>query len=326
VADEVVTDVLHPSRIEYDYHRSRRAAMPTFQFKAIDAAGGVVIDAVDAVNEVEARQKIRQMDYSVIFLIAEIKPARQASRSAGAILDRILRMGKKKGPRDGPKKKRAECHEQQGAWSWRSLFSWPIGRSSQALFAQAFAEALDVGIEVTTAIALAAEVNPGSRLRRVLAEMRLHTRSGYGLAAALAKTRARVKPQLLAALEVGEEHGSLVEELFAFAHGLCPDAAQLLRQTVGRRAEATRFAAALARLLREHGLTVQTVMAAGNLAAAGNNDFRQVIQALVEDMESGGNFTDALRQHPSYFDPLYCGFLEAADSRQQVRACLERLG
>ena len=37
--------------------------MPTFKFEAMDAKGGEVSDAVDALSEEEAQQKIKQMGY-----------------------------------------------------------------------------------------------------------------------------------------------------------------------------------------------------------------------------------------------------------------------
>src|SRR6202011_1716048 len=39
--------------------------MPTYKFEAMDTTGGEVKDSVDAVNEEEAQQKIRQMGYFV---------------------------------------------------------------------------------------------------------------------------------------------------------------------------------------------------------------------------------------------------------------------
>src|SRR5271165_5922040 len=39
--------------------------MPTFKYEAMDTSGGEVKDSVEAVNEEEAQQKIRQMGYFV---------------------------------------------------------------------------------------------------------------------------------------------------------------------------------------------------------------------------------------------------------------------
>ena len=39
--------------------------MPTYKFEAMDTSGGEVKDQIDASNEEEAQQKIRQMGYFV---------------------------------------------------------------------------------------------------------------------------------------------------------------------------------------------------------------------------------------------------------------------
>ena len=39
--------------------------MPTFKYEAMDTSGGEVKDQIDAVNEEEAQQKIKQMGYFV---------------------------------------------------------------------------------------------------------------------------------------------------------------------------------------------------------------------------------------------------------------------
>src|SRR5947199_320716 len=63
--------------------------MPTFKFEAMDTAGAEVKDSVDAVNEEEAQQKIRQMGYFVT-KITEVAGKKDK---------------KKKGPRKGKKSK-----------------------------------------------------------------------------------------------------------------------------------------------------------------------------------------------------------------------------
>jgi type IV pilus assembly protein PilC len=133
-------------------------------------------------------------------------------------------------------------------------------------------------------------------------------------------------PQLLAALRVGEAHGKLAEELFALTRAVSSRAAHWLRQAVGRREEATRFAGALARLLRDEGVTVRVVAAAGSIAGGGNPRFEVAVRGIVAEMESGADLAAALKYQPRYFDRLYCGLLEAADSRARLRACLEHLG
>jgi type II secretory pathway component PulF len=216
--------------------------------------------------------------------------------------------------------------DRQSPFVRRLLLWWPIRRSDQAIFAEAFGEAIHAGIEITAAITLAARVQPNWRFRNALTWMRRLTCEGQPLEVSLVNSGARVDPRLLAALQVGEAHGCLAEELFAFARDICSGATERLRQAVGRRPEATRFAAALARLLRERGLTLDVVESAGRIASAGSTAFAAIVRAIIVDMENATPFVNALRRHPIYFDLLYCDLLEAAKSRPQVRDCLERLG
>src|SRR5581483_4221282 len=44
--------------------------MPTFKFEAMDTTGSEVKDSIDAINEEEAQQKIKQMGYFVTKLTA----------------------------------------------------------------------------------------------------------------------------------------------------------------------------------------------------------------------------------------------------------------
>src|SRR5690242_2443660 len=67
--------------------------MPTYKFEAMDTTGGEVKSTVDAVNEDEAQQKIRQMGYFVTKLTES-----QAGKKAKA----------KKGPAGKGKKKKGK--------------------------------------------------------------------------------------------------------------------------------------------------------------------------------------------------------------------------
>ncbi len=61
--------------------------MPTFKFEAMDTTGGEVKDQVDATNEEEAQQKIRQMGYFVTKLtemVAKGKKGDKKKKGAGA--------------------------------------------------------------------------------------------------------------------------------------------------------------------------------------------------------------------------------------------------
>src|ERR1700683_2344814 len=48
-----------------DKGKTAERAMPAFKFEAMDTTGSEVKDSIDAINEEEAQQKIKQMGYFV---------------------------------------------------------------------------------------------------------------------------------------------------------------------------------------------------------------------------------------------------------------------
>src|SRR5436305_11074111 len=56
--------------------------MPTFKYEAMDTSGGEVKDVVDAMNEEEAQQKIRQMGYFVT-KITEMQSGKKGKKKGG---------------------------------------------------------------------------------------------------------------------------------------------------------------------------------------------------------------------------------------------------
>ncbi len=157
--------------------------------------------------------------------------------------------------------------------------------------------------------------------------MASHVRSGYPLGTALERTGAGVQPGLIACLRVGEERGCLVEELESFARRTARFTMRKYHRAIGRRPEAVDFAAALARLLRDHHLTVRAIRDAGQLSTDGRGRFSGIIEDVARRVEDGrSTFPNALAQHPRHFDGLFRGFLESASSRDEMRRCLERLG
>ena len=206
------------------------------------------------------------------------------------------------------------------------LLRWPIPGMAQAVFAESFRQGILEGLPIDGAIWLAAEVNPSPRFRSALKRMAMNIRSGYSLEAALEKTRAKVQVGLKAALKVGEEHGGLADELASFAERTRGFTARRYFLAIGRKTEAIDFAAALGRLLRNERLTVHAVRAAGEVSANGRPAFLGVSKAVAEEMENGRSLVDALGQHPGWFDLLYRGLIEATNSREELRACLDRLG
>lgn len=214
--------------------------------------------------------------------------------------------------------------QRQSFWSW---FSWlPIRRSAQVLFAEAFGQALQAGIPISEAITLAAEVNPSPRFRAALIDMARQVRTGETLEAGLLITGVRGTEGLLVALQVGEDHECLAEELFAFARRFDPQVKNRLNRRLGRSKEAIQFAAALARFLRSHPLTVEAIENAGRLAASGNKAFQAVVAEIREAINDGYSFAEALQRHPAYFDLLYCRFVQSASGRAAMCAVLEELG
>jgi type II secretory pathway component PulF len=203
---------------------------------------------------------------------------------------------------------------------------WPIPRRSQVVFAEAFRQSLVAGLPVDQAIRLAAEVTPSRRFRQVLEQMAKHVRSGYPLSTALTKTGARVQHGLLVALRTGEEHNCLDEALSAFVKRTGVYSERMFHRSIGRSAEAIRFAAALAGLLRNHPLTVREILTAGRIAVGETGRFSRVIEEVAGRMEDGDDLVRALGHHPQHFDSLYRGVLEVTRSRGDLRVCLERIG
>src|SRR5215510_2028361 len=57
--------------------------MPTYKYEAMDTSGGEVKDSVEAANEEEAQQKIRQMGYFVTRL-TEVAGKKKKEKAKGA--------------------------------------------------------------------------------------------------------------------------------------------------------------------------------------------------------------------------------------------------
>lgn len=53
--------------------------------------------------------------------------------------------------------------------------------------------------------------------------------------------------------------------------------------------------------------------------------FKDVIESLVENIRSGGNFSDGLLQHPKVFDRLYVNMIKAGEAGGVLGTVLERL-
>src|SRR2546423_11661121 len=62
--------------------------MPTFKFEAMDTTGGEVKDQVEATNEEEAQQKIRQMGYFVTKLTEMAVKGKKADKKKKGLVQR----------------------------------------------------------------------------------------------------------------------------------------------------------------------------------------------------------------------------------------------
>jgi hypothetical protein len=202
---------------------------------------------------------------------------------------------------------------------------WPICRLDQSVFAETFRAGMTEGLAVADAVEVALAVNRCVTFRLALIRFCSEVRAGYPLGASMRRSGAWVDPGLLAALEIGQEYDCLNDELLAFVRRDRWFTPALYCKAIGRRPETVNFAAALSRLLREHSLTGRLVLAAGRLSGSRGDRFLRVVEEVVEDMEDGLTFTDALSRHPRYFDVVFCRFLESKQSRDEIRECLARL-
>ncbi len=200
----------------------------------------------------------------------------------------------------------------------------PIGRFDQTVFAEAFRQALGEGFAVPRALELAADVNPCPCFRRALLVMHSGVCGGRPLGLSLKESRAWIGHDLPDALEVGEEFGCLAAALAAFVRQDRAFTGRRFRLAIGRRSETTRFAVALAALLSDHPLSQKVIWAAVRMSG-GSRRFVASIHSIADTVNNGNLFVTALKQYPRYFDKLFCSFLDRADSRQEMGACLERL-
>ncbi len=56
-----------------------------------------------------------------------------------------------------------------------------------------------------------------------------------------------------------------------------------------------------------------------------NPAMRELIFAIKNDVEAGGTFANAIRQHPLYFDDLFCNLVEAGEQSGALETLLEKI-
>ena len=123
------------------------------------------------------------------------------------------------------------------------------------------------------------------------------------------------------------------------ASGAKKDTRKAQAEAAPLRAKKKKGSMSFGRIINNAGLTVftrqlATLVNAGmpimrsleTLARQEKNPlFKEVIDSLVENIRSGGNFSDGLLQHPKVFDRLYVNMVKAGEAGGVLGTVLERL-
>jgi type IV pilus assembly protein PilC len=56
-----------------------------------------------------------------------------------------------------------------------------------------------------------------------------------------------------------------------------------------------------------------------------NESMRDLVLSIKADVEAGRSFSEALRQHPMYFDPLFCSLVAAGEASGSLETMLDRI-
>lgn len=200
----------------------------------------------------------------------------------------------------------------------------PIRDDHEVLFAEALSQTLFCGMEISSAISVAADTSRSSRFRYGLHEMAGYCRQGNSLLRSLAKTKMRTTKQFQAAVDVGESRGCLANELSAFARSRDPQSAIRLAMSVGRSDDVTRFMNALARLLIDHRLTIDMLADAARVAAGAGSHFEFVVAKIIEDMKDGRSISEAMQRQSDAFDSFLRSLIKASPGRDVLRKTLAR--
>jgi type IV pilus assembly protein PilC len=159
--------------------------MPTYKFEAMDTTGSEVKDAVDASNEEEAQQKIRQMGYFVT------KLTEQADKKKGG--------GAKKGGKKGPKDRKRLKTFTIGGVNGKALVT----------FTRQFSTLQDAGLPLLRSLKiLEKQMKPGV-LKNALIDVVDDVESGSTLSEAFAKHPKCFDRLYVNMLKAGEAGGAL---------------------------------------------------------------------------------------------------------------------
>jgi type IV pilus assembly protein PilC len=154
--------------------------MPTFQYEAMDTAGAEVKDSLDAVNEEEAQQKIRQLGY----FVTKIKEVADKKK------------GKKKGAKKG--KKRGKVFTLGG-----------VNQKQLVTFTRQFSTLQDAGLPVLRSLKiLEGQMKPGA-LKNALIDVVDDVESGSTLSEAFGKHPRAFDRLYVNMVKAGEAGGAL---------------------------------------------------------------------------------------------------------------------
>src|SRR3954463_13182237 len=154
--------------------------MPTFKYEAMDTSGGEVKDQIDAMNEEEAQQKIRQMGYFVT----------KITEMAGS--------GKKGKKKVSGKRKKGRVWAFGGVWS-KALCTFP----------RQFSTLQDAGLPVLRSLRiLEGQMKPGP-LKNALIDVVEDVESGSTLSEAFAKHPKCFDRLYVNMVKAGEAGGAL---------------------------------------------------------------------------------------------------------------------
>jgi hypothetical protein len=213
----------------------------------------------------------------------------------------------------------------------RSLFSplfgcLPSAPRTQAALVEMLSQALAAKVTLPDAIDVVSQMMHGFPMGDLQGRAAGMMRAGEEVPDSLRWAGLRLHTDIQAAFGVGEFRGGLGEELAAAARRLDVRVADHVAAAIGRRRTARRFATSLARLLAHEPLTFDLVHHAARLVGARDRHFRHVIRWLALDVEGGLPLADVLGNYSRVFDPLFVNCVANAQSRQQMRDILSRIG
>jgi type IV pilus assembly protein PilC len=154
--------------------------MPTYKFEALDTTGGEVKDSIQALNEDEAQQKIKQMGYFVTKLI-EVADAK-----------------KKKGKAEPKKRKRGKSFTIGG-----------VSNKQLCTFTRQFSVLQDAGLPVLRSLKILEGQMKGGVLKNALMDVVDDVESGSTLSEAFAKHPKAFDRLYVNMIKAGEAGGAL---------------------------------------------------------------------------------------------------------------------